>query len=215
MKHILCYGDSNTWGYIAGQGTRYDERTRWTGVLAEALGEGYCIHEDGLNARTTVFDSPYKPFLNGLASLPASLWAQKPIDLLIISLGTNDLKEHTASQAANGAGALVSYAQSMDTLYPSGTPVFRNGPRILVISPILVGEDLPNVNPDDELAGAYAQSLLFPEKYAAMCAARGVDMLDAQKLAQPSPVDCVHMTPDGHRALGLAVAAWVRTHLPD
>lgn len=215
MKHILCYGDSNTWGYIAGQGTRYDEHTRWTGVLADELGPEWRVHEDGLNARTTVFDSPYKPFLNGLASLPAALWAQKPIDLLIISLGTNDLKAHTAAQAANGVGTLVSYAQAMDGLYPSATPVFRNGPRILVVSPILVGEALPRVNPDDELAGAYDQSLLFPEKFAAMCADRGVDMLDAQKLASPSSVDCVHMTPDGHRALGLAAAEWVRAHMQD
>ena len=33
MKRILCYGDSNTWGYIPENGKRYDNLTRWTKVL--------------------------------------------------------------------------------------------------------------------------------------------------------------------------------------
>ena len=210
MKHVLCFGDSNTWGYIPGQGRRYDEHTRWTGVLAQALGPDWCVHEDGLNARTTVHDSPFKPFLNGLAALPVALWAQKPIDVLVLSLGTNDLKTHTAAQAAAGVASLVTCAQTMDARYPSGQPVFTNGPKILVISPIAVGEGLEVMNPDDELGGKYAQSLLFPEKFAAMCAGLGVELLDAQQYAQPSASDGVHMTPEGHRALGLAVAGRVR-----
>lgn len=215
MKHILCFGDSNTWGYIPGQGVRYDEHTRWTGVLADALGPEYCIHEDGLNARLSCFDSPMKPFLNGLQTLPGVLWAQKPLDLVIISLGTNDLKTHTAAQSAGGVANLIGYAMTMDARYPASQPVFTGGPKVLVISPIQVGVALPEVAPDDELAGAHEQSLLFPEKFAAMCAAYGVPMLDAQQIAEPSPIDCVHMSPEGHHALGLAVAAQVRALLAD
>lgn len=215
MRHILCYGDSNTWGYIPGAGKRYDEHVRWTGVLADELGDGYCIHEDGMNARTTVCDSPYKPFLNGLKMLPGVLWAQKPLDLVIISLGTNDLKNHTANQAAQGVGELVAYAKNMDRLYQSSTPVFRHVPRILVVSPIAVGDDLPNVDPDDELAGAHAESLKFPEKIAAVCRDWDVEMLDAQTIVEPSPIDCVHMSPEGHAALGRAIAAKVREMLSD
>lgn len=40
-KRIVCYGDSNTWGYIAGSGLRYDENIRWPARMRKALGEAY------------------------------------------------------------------------------------------------------------------------------------------------------------------------------
>lgn len=206
MNRILCYGDSNTWGFTPCTGARYDAQVRWPGIMARALGSSFQILEDGINGRFSVFDAPWKPFLNGLATLPAALWSQKPLDALIIMLGTNDLKEHTAAQAAMGVGQLVGYAQAMDTLYPSGTPVFPNGQRILVISPIAIGDTLPG----DDLSGKQDESLRFPSAFAAMCQQRGVSMLDAQPIASPSSIaaggDGVHLPPDGHRALGQAVA---------
>ena len=213
MKHILCFGDSNTWGYIPASGARYDEHVRWTGVLADALGASFRVHEDGLNARTSVFDSPFKPFLNGMPALQTALWAQKPLDALVLSLGTNDLKTWDAARSAAGVGTLVAMAQSMDSLYPSSTPVFRDRKRILVISPILVGDWLSRIDPDSDLAGAAEASRAFPRHFATMCASLGVEMLDAQTIAAPSGEDAVHMTPEGHRALGLAVADWVRRAL--
>lgn len=211
MRHILCFGDSNTWGFVPGSGTRYDEHTRWTGVLGDLLGEDWRVHEDGLNARTSVFPSPFKPFLNGMDALPIALWAQKPLDVLVISLGTNDLKTNTACQAASGVARLVAYAKAMDTLYPSATPVFRDRkPRILVISPIAIGENPKGTNPYSDLAGKRAESLTFPAAFASVVAPLGVTLLDAQKYAEPSPVDCVHMSPESHRALAQAVADAVR-----
>ena len=214
MFHILCYGDSNTWGYTPCTGVRYDAATRWTGVMAKALGPTCVLHEDGINGRLSVFDSPFKSFLNGLDTLPAALWSQKPLDLLVLMLGTNDLKQHTAAQSAQGVGRLVGLAQAMDTLYPSGTPVFPRGPRILVISPIAIGTPPPG----DDLAGKREESLRFPAAFAAMCAQRGVSMLDAQQVCEPSggrSGDGVHMTPESHRALGLAAAERVRALLGD
>lgn len=211
MRHVLCFGDSNTWGLVPGKGKRYDEQTRWTGVLAELLGPEWRVHEDGLNARTSVVPSPFKPFLNGVEALPIALWAQKPLDVLVISLGTNDLKTNTARQAATGVARLVSYAKGMDTLYPSGTPVFRGGmPRILVISPIAIGKNIRQVNPNSDLAGAHAESLLLPAAFREVVGPLGVTVLDAQQVAEPSPVDGIHMEPESHRALGQAVADAVR-----
>ena len=211
MRHVLCFGDSNTWGFIPGSGQRYEEHTRWTGVLADLLGEGWRVHEDGLNARTSAFPSPFKPFLNGIDALPIALWAQKPIDVLVIALGTNDLKTNTARHAASGVARLVAYAKAMDTLYPSATPVFRDyTPRILVISPIAIGENLDHMNPYDELAGKHMESLAFPAAFADIVAPLGVTVLNAQRYAEPSPVDCVHMSPESHRALAQIVADAVR-----
>ena len=41
MKRILCYGDSNTWGFTPGSGKRYPSDVRWTGVMAKELGKDY------------------------------------------------------------------------------------------------------------------------------------------------------------------------------
>ena len=65
MRHILCYGDSNTWGYTPGSGERHAPDVRWTGVLRRRLGEGWEVLEEGMNGRTTVFDNPMSPGRNG------------------------------------------------------------------------------------------------------------------------------------------------------
>lgn len=212
MKHILCFGDSNTWGFIPGTARRYDEHTRWTGVLADELGSDWRVHEDGLNGRTSMFDSAFKGDVNknGLDVFPGVLDGQKPLDVLVICLGTNDLKQHPAWHAAQGVGRLVSYAQHIDVLNPWGERVFRNGPKILVISPIAIGEDLVNRDVNDDLKGKHEESRKFPKVFGDLCQSMGIEMLDAQKIAEPSDVDCIHMTKEGHRALGKAVADKVK-----
>lgn len=212
MKHVLCYGDSNTWGFVPGTGKRYDEHTRWTGVLADALGPDWRVHEDGLNARMSYFDSPFKGDvdLNGGHTFPGALDGQKPLDAVVICLGTNDLKCHPAWHASQGVGRLVNYAKHIDQLNPWGEHVFRNGPKILVITPIAIGEELATRDVQDDLAGKHEESRKFPELFRELCAGMGVACLNAQELAEPSAIDCVHMLPEGHRALGLAVAEKLR-----
>ena len=212
MKHVLCFGDSNTWGFIPGSARRYDEHTRWTGVLADEMGSEWRVHEDGLNGRMSMFDSPFKGDVNtnGKDIFATVLDSQKPLDVLVICLGTNDLKYHPAWHAAQGVGRLVSYAQHVDQLNPWGEHVFRNGPKILVISPIAVGEDLAYRDVQDDLAGKHEESRKFPKVFGDLCRVMGVEMLDAQQIAEPSMIDCVHMEPEGHKALGLAVAEKIR-----
>ena len=107
MKRILCYGDSNTWGYTPITGVRYDEHTRWTGRLQDVLGEDYCVQEEGLNARTSAFDDPFKPYLNGKDMLEGILVSAKPLDVLVISLGTNDLKFTAAEGSRDGLARIL------------------------------------------------------------------------------------------------------------
>lgn len=90
---ILCYGDSNTYGYIpAGMGRRYDEQTRWTALLQKKLGTDYTIIEEGCSGRTTDIDDPDAVWKNGMKGLHISLHSHRPLDMIILMLGTNDLK---------------------------------------------------------------------------------------------------------------------------
>ena len=106
---ILCYGDSNTWGYTASTQERMGRWERWPGVLQRELGDDVHVIEEGMNGRTTAFDRPFDLHRNGLTYLPVSLQTHAPLDAVVISLGTNDLflPGVNAHHAAVGAMTLV------------------------------------------------------------------------------------------------------------
>ena len=129
MKTILCYGDSNTWGCIPLTGAqpprRYGPAQRWPGVLRRELGDGFGIVEEGLNGRTTVWDDPLEPYRSGKELLVPCLLTHQPIDLVIVMLGTNDLKGRFAVGArdiAAGAGLLLDIVRASDC-GPGASPV--------------------------------------------------------------------------------------------
>ena len=215
MKRILCFGDSNTWGYNPADGERYPENVRWTGVVQRELGEGYRIIEEGLNARTSGFDDPLNEHLNGRAQLPPLLVSHKPLDLVVLALGTNDLKFVDAWYSAQSAGRLVRMVQCADALLPGKSRIFAQKPKILLISPILIGEGILRRETYSTLKARALESRRFAAEYKAIADAYGVDYLDAAGCAAPSPVDFVHMEPESHQALGRAVAGKLREMLSE
>ena len=211
QKNILCYGDSNTWGYIPGTGERYAPEVRWPGVLAAALGEGYHISEDGLNGRTTSFDFPWADCRNGQTGLPYALLSQRPLDLLIISLGINDLNVVDAAFSARSAAGLIRRTRMLQAVPDACTRIFRDETRILIVAPAPVLPDF-----DQRFNQVYyAESCLLADRYREMAEENGVEYLNAGDYAVASPVDCVHYTPESHRNLGLAIARKVREMLGD
>ena len=93
QKRVLCYGDSNTYGYIP-TGGRYDEHTRWPMRMQALLGDGYAVIEEGFNGRTCVFDDPVEGgYKSGVQYLPPCLMSHNPLDAVLIMLGSNDTKK--------------------------------------------------------------------------------------------------------------------------
>lgn len=200
-RTVVCYGDSNTWGYTPGSGVRFDEKTRWTGRLQTLLGEEYRVAECGMNARTTSFDDPFRDYLNGRHGLVHCMVAAKPVDLLIISLGTNDLKYGTVYRSAKGLDALLDVAVHANTYMPGSSPVYRDEPTILVISPIALHEELDRKFPGHEMNGKLDDSRKFAAVYREVCQKWQVYFLDAAQTASASEIDCVHMDAVSHAAL--------------
>jgi lysophospholipase L1-like esterase len=207
LKRILLYGDSNTWGYDPATGDRFGEEVRWPGILANALGEGYRVVEEGLNGRTTVLDDAIEEHKNGRTYLRPCLESHKPLDLVAIMLGTNDLHARfglSASDIASGAGALARL-----TLRSAAGPG-GGAPMVLLIAP-------PPVRPLPEdaelLAEAEEKSRAFPKRYRRIAEQRGCAFLDAGEYAGPSDLDGVHLDASAHRSLGEAVAECIRTLL--
>ena len=100
MKTVLCYGDSLTWGVDAENRTRHAYEDRWPSVLQKALGHGVRVIAEGLNGRTAVYDDYTSDSdRNGARILPTILQTHCPLDLVIILLGTNDMKPVFANNA--------------------------------------------------------------------------------------------------------------------
>lgn len=209
-KQILCYGDSNTWGYIPGSGERQPEDKRWTGVCQAALGDDYRIIEAGLNGRMTVRDDPFSDYLNGKKCLGYTLVSQKPLDLAVLMLGTNDLKYTNAVGAATGADELVRMLLNANEVYRVSQPIFPKGAKVLLVSPPLIADEISQLRPDSTLAGGAEDSKRFKELYEAVAATRGVYFMDAAPYTEPSLEDCVHITTESHARLGAAVAEKIK-----
>ena len=201
-KRIMCYGDSNTWGYIAGsEFERYDEGVRWTSILQNELGKDFTVIEEGYNGRTTVWDDPIELRPSGYATLIPCLESCSPLDIVTVMLGTNDTKSYFAGNAANIAMSAATLVKAIMSS-PYG-PSFGTAPKVLLISPPLIK--------DPDLKGLFdARSVAISEKFAAEFKAQsellGCEFLDASQYANPDPKDGVHMSIEGHASLGKAVA---------
>ena len=139
MKTVLCYGDSNTYGFDPRNGLRYPSDIRWTGRLQQLLGQDFIVIEEGCNGRTTAFDDPTEPWKNGLPYLKPCLNTHKPIDIVILMLGTNDLKNCfnvSVKEIAEGAGKLVDVIKE----FTADKQGFI--PKIILVSPPEIGEGI-------------------------------------------------------------------------
>ncbi len=210
-KRILCFGDSLTWGWVPvadGMPTeRFPREVRWTGVLADQLGEGHIIIEEGLSARTTDLDDPVDPRLNGAAYLPSCLASHLPLDLVILMLGTNDTKayfDRTPLDIALGMSLLVTQVLTsgggVGTAYPA--------PQVLVMAPPTLG---PTPHPWFQLIfeGSQEKSARLAEVYRAMADFVKVPFFDAGSVISTEGVDGVHFTEQNNRDLGVALGEQV------
>ena len=199
-KRILCFGDSNTWGARADGNGRFDEETRWTGRLQALLGSDYTVVEEGHCGRTTVWDDPVENRLAGITYLWPCLDSQSPLDLVIIMLGTNDLKPRFGVQAqdiAQSASRLVDMVQKCN-FGPGNVP-----PKVLLVSPIWANPSatMPHMFAEAEAA----KSRQFAPAFRAIAEQMGCAFFDAASVASPDPLDGVHMSAQDHNALAEAL----------
>jgi lysophospholipase L1-like esterase len=207
MPVLLCFGDSNTWGTRpmahADDVRRLPADERWPGVLKAGLGPEWQLVEEGLPGRTLCHDDPVEgDDRNALRLLRAVMESHRPIDRMIVMLGTNDCKarfEATPERIRAGLHGVVDFV--VDAALP-GMPA----PRLLLVSPAPLRERgwlAQRFNGGERLAARIAGCV------AEVAARRGVDHFDAGTVASVDAVDGIHLDPPSHRALGEALRAWV------
>jgi lysophospholipase L1-like esterase len=205
MRTLLCFGDSNTWGYDPASGERLPRELRWPVRLQRTLGGEWEVIAEGLNGRTASRDDPIWEGRNGATYLLPCLRTHMPLDLVVIYLGTNDVAMRyslRAEDVAYSVGRLVRIVRTSET----GPGL--SAPQVLVVCP----PPFARLDPMYELEGAKSREL--GPAFAAMCAELGCELLDLDGVAAYSDLDGIHLDADANAAVAAAVEERVRAIAP-
>lgn len=206
MKTILCYGDSNTWGYNPSTRSRYEKEKRWPDILQEELGNEFEVIAEGLNGRTTVWDDPIEgEYKNGKSYLLPCLHSHKPIDIVIVYLGANDFKYRfsvTSFDVAKAVEALVKIIKGSGTGNEEG-----KSPEVIVVVPTAIGKL-------SEAKGAYMEakekSKDVSEQFKKVFGDSSFYLLDSNEIIKTSEVDGVHLSEESHYVLGKEISKKIK-----
>ena len=200
MKTVVCYGDSNTWGFKPITRERYSREVRWTWIMRKHLGPDFDVTDEGLNGRTTAQDDSLEPGRNGMTHLMPCLLTHCPIDLVLLMLGTNNLKKRFSLQAsdfAKGINLLIT------TIKRSECGPNAGAPQVLVMSPPPLAKltDYAEMFEDGP-----AKSQKLGPYYKQVAKEQGVHFLDAGEHIVSSDLDGIHFDPEEHKKFGEIVA---------
>ena len=195
---ILCYGDSNTWGYIPGSDhKRYSEKERWTKLLQSKLGKDFEVIEEGLSGRTMFSEDERfgKEGRNGFSYLKPCLETHDKIDIFVLMLGTNELKISFNNSAQDILNMLKKY---IDYLKNYKSNIDYSTPKIIVSGLPLIRENEYYFE-DDEYRQVSEKSKQVNDLYKDYCEKNNIIYIDNDDLE--TGIDCVHLTRESHEKL--------------
>ena len=208
MKKVLCFGDSNTWGYKSDTRERYPRNIRWTGILQRELtGMGMEVIEAGMCGRTTVFEDLDCPGRRGMDVFPELVKSLAPLWGMVLMLRTNDCKTEfyaTAGQIGAGMEEIVRTAREISP-----------ETQILLVSPILLGDEVWTEGLDPSFdAESVEKAKQLKGIYQGIAKRYGTSFLAASDYAYPGPADREHLDADGHRKLAEAIRRKIKEMHP-
>ena len=191
MINILCFGDSNTWGYDPATQTRFPNNLRWTGVLQNLLGDNFNIIEEGLNGRTTNVNEKEehalgycRDFRSSMDLVSVLIETNSPIDLIVVMLGTNDLKTNF-NQSANDIAVNMKLVCEKIILND-----YFNNKSIILVSPSHINENSSNLL--DSFIGTSEMSKSLAKAYNKIADDLGLFFMDASKYVTTNEIDGLH-----------------------
>lgn len=201
MKKILCYGDSNTFGYNPEDGSRFDEITRWTGQLQKNLGVEHVVINEGVCDRTGFVNNPKGLLYSAQRHLPKMLTETEDVNLFVIALGTNDLqKEYNISldTVEKGLITLINLAKSKSR-------------QVLIIPPVILDEKVLK----GDFAFQYDRTSVDKSKkigkiFNKVAKSNRCEYFDINKYTKPSDIDGLHYDEAAHKLIGAKLADFIR-----
>lgn len=195
MKNILCYGDSNTWGYDSVNDSRFSWDERYPGILSRKLGPEYHVAENGLCGRTTQYESNKEPFVNGRKGALFCAEVHRPLDFAVIMLGTNDCKAMYHAEVY----------EIRDGIRNIGRCFAGKGAQVILIAPPVMRNIEESPFFAEFGAGAEEKSDLLKYEYETLSEEEGWLYLDAGEIVTPGRYDRIHVDKEGHRKLAEAI----------
>ena len=199
MVRILCFGDSNTWGYISGTDhLRFNETERWTKLLQKKLGSEFEIIEEGLNSRTLFSDDlrPGKEGRNGFKYLKPCMDSHDKLDIIILMLGTNELKFEFNNSAEDILDMLKMYIEFISG-YKS--QIDGSTPKLIISGLPIVTETTDYCNAKNKYINAHNKSIKLNELLKNYCKSNNILFIENSELE--TGVDGVHLTLESHKLL--------------
>jgi len=207
---ILCYGDSNTWGYISGSNhERYGNKERWTKILADLLGNEFEVIEEGLNSRTLTSNDTRvgKEGKNGYEYLIPCLDTHDPIDLVVLMLGTNELKASYNKTVKEIGNMLEEYF--VKTILGRKSQFKNSYPKLLLVTPPLVNEEVEYCKAGNKYVGATRKSKDLNAIYKNIAEKYNCYFLSNDGLL--TGIDGVHLTKESHKKLAELLERKIKT----
>ena len=170
---ILCFGDSNTYGFDPRSffGDRYGIGDRWVDLLAKK--SGHEVINAGVNGR----EIPRNPYALRLLAENA------PVDIFLVMLGTNDLLQGASAKEA--AARMENFLHSL----------LQHCKQILLICPppMKRGAWVPT-------AELVTESIHLAEEYKRLAEKLNLTYVDTREWNIELSFDGVHFTESGHHS---------------
>jgi len=201
MKKILCYGDSNTYGYNPADGSRFDSKTRWTAILQKELGSDYEVINEGMCDRTGFIDNPKGYLFSAQRHFPEMISKIENIDILILAVGTNDLQfkyDISFKQIENGLEKLIAAAKNYTK-------------RIIIIPPVILDNNILKGNFNFQFdETSISKSKKVGKIYRKLSNIYGLNYFDLNEFIKPSNIDGLHYDKIGHNIIAEKLAEFIK-----
>ena len=209
MKNILCYGDSNTHGRIPGTTNgRYERNVRWTGRLQEILGDDFHVIEEGLGGRTAAFNDPIDLHMSGIDYLVPCLNSHRPLDYVILSLGTNDMKKRFSLPPIDISIAIGNLVRKI-----KNSECGQNGniPEIIIISPPAI-KDVNDKRFHEMFEGGFEKSKSVYLHLKEIAEKEGAILVNTENYTSVSDIDGIHFNETSHAIIAKLIAEVILNH---
>lgn len=196
---ILCYGDSNTFGFCPNDGSRYPKTIRWTGILAELLGEQYSIIEEGCNNRNGFIKSTGNFIQNGKEYFSECIKKNPNFDILILALGTNDIQKFYDINEQIVNEGLSYYTDTLNKL--------DKQIRLILVTPVKISKNILNNYFAFQFDSvSIERSIWIQDLYYKFAANNNIELFDVNKYVTPSTIDGLHFDPNSHKIIANQLA---------
>ncbi len=202
MKKILCFGDSNTFGFIPENGERYKKDERWSGVISNLLDSDYAVTEAGCNNRTAFCINPAGALFTGTKAIVPYLEYHKDWDLIILALGANDLQfayNVSINEFYEGMKSFIKLVQS------------HTKSQILLVCPSAIRKNVLNsffVQMFNETS--VEKSLNLPDIYEKISKETKIHYIDLNEFVQTSDCDGLHYTLEAHSKIAYSLSEKIK-----